>query len=106
MLARFGASSLTTLAVIVSCARAPEPASRPAAAPSAALSRQVMVVATIHKGHLLQKRYPLALLCQIIDAYRPDLVMVEIRPEPFRAGHYEDGPFEMTAVTFCARRRG
>ncbi len=44
------------------------------------------------------------MLCQIIETYRPDLVLVEIRPDAFRAGHYEDGPFEMTAVTLCARR--
>jgi hypothetical protein len=92
---------------LVACARAPEAEPRPAV-PKAASStgRQAMVVATIHKGHLLQERYPLGVLCQIISTYRPDLVMVEIRPEAFAAGHYEDGPFEMTAVAFCARHAG
>jgi len=66
---------------------------------------RAMVVATIHKGHLLQKGYPLGLLCKIVDAYRPDVVLVEVRPEAFQAGHYEDGPFEMTAVAMCAKAR-
>lgn len=71
----------------------------------AAAALHAMVVATIHKGHLLQEGYPLGLLCKIVDAYRPDIVLLEIRPEAFEAGHYEDGPFEMTAVAMCAKAR-
>jgi hypothetical protein len=64
-----------------------------------------MVVGTIHKGHLLQAGYPLSQLERAIDVYGPDLILVEIRPEPFALGHLEDGPFEMTYVVDCARRR-
>lgn len=92
--------SLVVAFVALGCGPRTPPASSTAAAPE----REAMVVATIHKGHLMQARYPLGLLCRIVDAYRPDLVMVEVRPEPFALGHYEDGPFEMTAVTLCARR--
>jgi hypothetical protein len=68
-----------------------------------ATESQVMVVATIHKGHLVQAGYPLAHLRHIVEVFRPDLVLVEIRPEPFARGNFEDGPFEMTYVVEQAR---
>ncbi len=67
---------------------------------------EFMIVGTIHGRHLVEPAYPLGLLCRLVRAYRPDLVLVEIRPEPFGRGHYEDGPFEMTYITFCARSQG
>ncbi len=65
-----------------------------------------MVVGTIHRHHLTQAGYPLQLLGALLDRYNPDLVLVEIRPEPFAQGRLEDGPFEMTYVTYLARQRG
>ena len=65
-----------------------------------------MVVGTIHSAHLVQRDYPLARLAAVLSAAHPDLVLVEIRPEPFAAGHLEDGPFEMTYVTLLARAAG
>jgi hypothetical protein len=58
---------------------------------------------TIHKGHLLQRGYPLTHLGHILDRFHPDLVLVEIRPQPFSLAHFEDGPFEMTYVVERAR---
>ena len=66
----------------------------------------VAVVATLHAAHLHVAGYPVALLGEVMRAARPDLVLVEIRPEPFAAGHLEDGPFEMTYATLVARERG
>ncbi len=51
-----------------------------------------MVVATIHKGHLLQKGYPLGLLCKIVDAYRPDVVSWRSVPRPSKLDITRTGP--------------
>jgi hypothetical protein len=75
-------------------------------APPASPAPIGLVVATIHKGHLVQPGYPLATLDAVLEAARPDLVLVEIRPEAFAQGHFEDGPFEMTYVVQRARARG
>jgi hypothetical protein len=65
-----------------------------------------MVVGTAHRGHLQVADYPLTKLDELLDAFRPDLVLVEIRPQPFAEGRLEDGPLEMSYVTVQARRRG
>jgi hypothetical protein len=87
---------------LFACEATPSPAVGPISAASAV--HEAMVVATIHKGHLLQAGYPLTVLRRLVEAYRPDLILVEIRPAPFAAGHYEDGPFEMTYVIDAAAR--
>ena len=69
-------------------------------------SFEAMVVGTIHKAHLMEPGYPLSTLAALLDGYQPDLVLVEIRPEPFGLGHFEDGPFEMTYVTWLAQKKG
>jgi hypothetical protein len=65
-----------------------------------------MVVGTAHRGHLQVADYPLTKLDELLDAFHPDLVLVEIRPQPFAEGRFEDGPLEMSYVTVQARRRG
>jgi hypothetical protein len=77
---------------VLGCASLP---SGPRDSPHAA---EVMVVATIHKAHLVQPGYPLGVLGQILERYQPDLVLVEVRVEPFARGELEDGPFEMAYV--------
>jgi hypothetical protein len=64
-----------------------------------------MVVGTEHKGHYVAPGYPMRVLESVLDAYRPDLVLVEIRPEAFAQGQYEDGPIEMSYVTLAAAKR-
>ncbi len=76
-----------------------------AAAPSGA-GVQVMVVGTAHGGHLTTPGYPMTKLEDLLIAYAPDLVLVEIRPEAFAQGRYEDGPLEMAYLTLAARARG
>jgi len=66
---------------------------------------QYSVVGTIHKFHLIQKYYPIQTLGALVDAYSPDLILVEIRPTAFSQGHLEDGPFEMAYVTHLAREK-
>lgn len=67
---------------------------------------EVMVVGTEHGGHVTEPGYPMSTLGSILEAYRPDLVLVEIRPEAFAAGRYEDGPIEMSYVTLVAKKHG
>jgi hypothetical protein len=76
-----------------------EPASTPA-------QFEAMVVRTIHSQHLVQPGDPLVVLRSRLDAFGPDLVLVEARPEAFEHGRLEDGPFEMTYVTLLARLAG
>jgi hypothetical protein len=99
----------TGLALVASCAVPPPATSRRPASIARALDRmppfEAAVVGTIHKAHLLQRDYPLAVLGELLEAYQPDLVLVEIRPRPFAQGRFEDGPFEMAYVTHLARER-
>lgn len=92
--------AIATVCALLAC--------EPAAAPLATTpdAPEVAVVGTIHGGHLKVEGYPLAALDALIGAFSPELVLVEIRPEPFATGHLEDGPIEMTYVTLAAKRRG
>ncbi len=67
---------------------------------------QAMVVGTIDKDHLTQGGYPLSKLGDVFDAYKPDLVLVQIRPEAYKDNKLEDGPFEMAYVNTIAGSRG
>ncbi len=77
----------------------------PSAAKASLPDCQVMVVGTIHSRHMVNKNYPLQVLSALLDRWKPDLVLVEIRPKAFDKGHLEDGPFEMTYVTALAKQR-
>ena len=85
-------------------ARAPTPMHREKDAPPAPFDS--LVVGTAHGGHLRIPDYPLSKLDDLLIAYQPDLVLVEIRPEAFHANRLEDGPIEMTYVTVHARKLG
>ncbi len=78
----------------------------PSAGPSDTGTFDFMVVGTAHRGHLQIPDYPLSRLDELVAAFRPDLILVEIRPEPFAEGRLEDGPFEMSYVTLRARAQG
>ena len=92
--------TLLALVALAGCGTA-----APARAPSSG-GAEVMVVGTEHGGHVTTPGYPMSKLGALIDAYKPDLVLVEIRPAPFAMGHYEDGPIEMSYVTLHAKSRG
>lgn len=67
---------------------------------------EAMVVGTIHKFHMAQPEYPLGYIGAIVNHYKPDLLLVEVRPGPFAKGHFEDGPFEMTYAICEAKKLG
>lgn len=67
---------------------------------------QAVVVGTIGKLHLVEPRYPLAKLAETIAVFKPDLVLIAARVEPFREDKLEDASFEMTYVNYLAKTRG
>jgi hypothetical protein len=67
---------------------------------------QSVVVGTIGKMHMVESRYALARLGDVFAAFKPDLVLLGVRVDPFREGHLEDGAFEMTYVQHLAKSRG
>jgi hypothetical protein len=67
---------------------------------------QAAVVGTIGKMHMVESRYPLSKLGDVLTTFKPDLVLVGVRVDPFREGRLEDAPFEMTYVTELAKKHG
>lgn len=67
---------------------------------------QASVVGTIGKMHLVESRYQLSKLGDVLAAFKPELVLVAARVEPFHEGHLEDASFEMTYVANLAKQHG
>jgi hypothetical protein len=67
---------------------------------------QAMVVGTIGKLHLAESRYPLSRLGDVLAAFKPELVLLQVRVDAFREDRLEDASFEMTYVNHVARQRG
>ena len=67
---------------------------------------QAMVVGTIDKDHLTQAQYPFSKLGDVFDAYKPDLVLIQIRPDAYKDGKMEDAPLEMTYMHVVSGSRG
>lgn len=67
--------------------------------------KQAVVVGTIGKLHMAEAKYPLAKLGDVMSSFKPDLVLVAVRPDPFREGSYEDASFEMTYLAALAKNR-
>jgi len=99
------ALGLLTVVLAPSCVVQETKPTGPVTAQASLPNCQVMVVGTIHKEHLVNKKYPLQVFEALMDTWKPDLVLVEIRPDAFANGHFEDGPFEMTYITWLAKAR-
>jgi hypothetical protein len=67
---------------------------------------QAAVVGTIGKMHLVESQYPLSKLGDVLAAFKPDLVLVAVRVDPFHEGRLEDASFEMTYVANLAKQHG
>ena len=65
-----------------------------------------VVVGTIGKLHLVESQYALPRLGDVLADFKPDLVLVQVRPDPFKEGRLEDASFEMTYATWLARQHG
>lgn len=84
-------------------ARSPKPRPCP---PPPEPAYQASVVATIGKLHMVESRYPLSKLGDVLSAFKPDLVLVAVRVEAFREAQLEDASFEMTYVAHLAKQHG
>lgn len=67
---------------------------------------QAVVVGTIGKMHMVESRYPLSRLGDVLTSFNPELVLVAVRVDAFRENRLEDASFEMTYVTHLARQHG
>lgn len=68
--------------------------------------RVSVVVGTIGKMHMVESRYGLARLGDVMAAFKPDLVLLGVRVEAFREDRLEDASFEMTYVHKLAKAKG
>lgn len=68
-------------------------------------AHQSVVVGTIGKLHMVENRYGLSRLGEVFAAFKPDLVLIGVRVDPFREDRLEDAPFEMTYVRELAKTR-
>jgi hypothetical protein len=68
--------------------------------------KEVFFLGTIHRLHLITSEYTLGHVKAAYLAIRPELLLVEIRPEEMALGNLSDGPFEMTYLTVLARKDG
>jgi hypothetical protein len=60
----------------------------------------IVILGTVHNDHVAPgSRYPLWQLKAVILGLKPDMVLVEIKPEAAHADHWAEGPIEMP---FCA----
>jgi hypothetical protein len=82
-----------------------EPKPRPCPPPPEP-TYQATVVGTIGKMHMVESRYPLSKLGDVLASFKPDLVLVAVRVDPYREGHLEDASFEMTYVANLAKQHG
>ena len=64
------------------------------------------VIGTIGRDHLAKDGYPLSRIADIIDVFKPDMLLIQIRPEPFKKQELEDASFEMTYVNGVAGTAG
>ena len=104
------AGTMTAATLVVGCdpservpAREPKPRPCP---PPPEPTYQATVVGTIGKMHMVESRYPLSKLGDVLASFKPDLVLVAVRVDPYREGHLEDASFEMTYVAHLAKQHG
>ena len=68
--------------------------------------QDVYLLGTIHGGHLTTTGYSLLHLKAVIAHLRPDLLLVESRPEELARDNWGDGPIEMPFASLTARTEG
>ncbi len=66
----------------------------------------VYLLGTVHTDHLASRDYSLWHLGAVVDRLRPDLLLVESRPEELARDNWGDGPVEMPFASLTARAGG
>lgn len=69
--------------------------------------KQIYVLGTIHQFHFLEEHsYSLAQVLSVIREVKPDVLLVEARPETLEKHNAIDGPFEMIFARCYANQKG
>jgi hypothetical protein len=100
---------LSALAATSSCAEThshTESPSEPKRVVVAEPALQAMVIGTIDKEHLTTQGYPFSKIGDAFDAFKPDLVLVQVRPDAAKDNKLEDAPIEQTYVNDVVGSRG
>ena len=66
---------------------------------------KAMVLATIHEFHLAQAGFPFSRLGDVMDAYRPDMVLVDTPQDALKGTHPEDASIELEYIKHVAGTR-
>jgi hypothetical protein len=64
-----------------------------------------MVLASIHEFHLAQAGFPFSRLGDAMDAYRPDMVLVDVPQDALKGTHPEDASIELEYIKHVAGTR-
>ncbi len=64
-----------------------------------------MVLASIHEFHLANSGFPFSRLGDVLDAYRPDMILVDTPPEALKGEHPEDASIELEYIKYVASTR-
>jgi len=65
-----------------------------------------IVVGTIGRDHLIKEGYPLTKIADIIEVFKPDLLLIQVRADAYKKATLEDASFEMTYVNSVAGTSG
>jgi hypothetical protein len=65
-----------------------------------------IVVGTTGRDELLKDGYSLTKIADIIDVFKPDMLLIQIRADAYKQQHLEDASFEMTYVNAVAGTAG
>jgi hypothetical protein len=71
-----------------------------------AKDQTVYLLGTIHKDHCTSRSYSLWHIAAVIDHLKPELLLVESRPEELTNDNWADGPIEMPFASLTARSLG
>ena len=66
---------------------------------------KAMVLATVHELHLANPGFPFSRLGDALDAYRPDMILIDAPQDALKGGHPEDASIELEYVKYIAGTR-
>lgn len=66
--------------------------------------RQIILVGTLHGRHFTDSQYPIGELLSLVDYFKAQQVLVEIRPEDFQQERFHMGSNDMAFLALWAKR--
>jgi len=66
---------------------------------------KAMVLATIHEFHLANASFPFSRLGDVMDSYRPDMILVDTPADTLKGEHPEDASIELEYIKYIASTR-